>query len=229
MNPQDLHSANQIWIADGDLAIKAARAQKRRVEHLRTVGGSHDDYRGAGVGFEAVNLRQQLVEGLLTLVIAAQAHHDSPALTNGINLVNKNDRRSRLARLLEQVAHACGAHAHEHLDKLRAAGLEERDLGLPGRGFGQQRLARARGPDEQHTLRDMPAELSELLWRLQKLNNLLQVGNGFIRSAHIFVCDRNILGLNLDRFALADSKDAAHPSAGGPARSPVGHVPETPE
>src|SRR5208337_3193774 len=132
MNPQDLHSANEIGIADSDLAIEAARAQKCRVEHFRTVGGSHDNYRGAGVGFEAVNLRQQLVEGLLALVIAAQAHHASPALTDGINFVNENDRRSRLARLLEQVAHACRAHANEHLDKLAATGLEERHLGLAG-------------------------------------------------------------------------------------------------
>src|SRR5208283_2843562 len=217
VNSQDLHTADEIRIADGDLAIKAAGAQKRRIEHLRTVGGSHDNHWGAGVSFEAVNLRQQLVEGLLTLVIGAHAYRSSPALTNGINLVNENDRRSRLARLLEQVAHACGAHANEHLDELRATGLEERDLGLAGRGFSQQRLAGARGPDEQHALGDMPAKLPELLWRLQELNDLLEVGNGFIRPTHIFVGDRNILGLDFDRFALADPKDAAHPS--GPARA----------
>src|SRR3974377_428033 len=74
--------------------------------HLRTVGGSHDNHWGAGVGFEAVNLSQQLVEGLLTLVIAAQAYHACPALANGINLVNGNDRRSRLAHLLERVGRA---------------------------------------------------------------------------------------------------------------------------
>ena len=167
----------------------------------------------AGVGFEAVNLGQQLVERLLTLVIAAHPHHASAALTDGINLVNENDRGSRLARLLEQVAHAGGAHANEHLDKLGAAGLEECDLGLAGRRFGQERLAGARRPDEQHTLRDMSAELSELLRRLQKLDDLLQFGNGLIRPAHILVCDRDILGLDRDGFALADPKDAAHPSA----------------
>src|SRR5208283_6120088 len=128
VNSQDLHTADEIRIADGDLAIKAAGAQKRRIEHLRTVGGSHDNHWGAGVGFEAVNLRQQLVEGLLTLVIAAHAHHASPALTDGINLINENDRRSGLARLLEKVAHACGAHANEHLDKFGATSLEESDL-----------------------------------------------------------------------------------------------------
>src|SRR5208282_4984898 len=227
MNLQDLHSSNEIWIANGDLAVKAARAQKCWVEHLRTVGSSHDDHWGAGVGFETVNLGQQLVESLLTLVVAAQAHCTSPALADGINLVNENDRRSCLPRLLEQVSHACCADPHKHLNEFGATGLEERDLGLAGRSFGQQRLAGTRGPDDQYALGDTPAELSELLWRLQKLNDFLELRNGFIRPTHIFVCDRNVLGLDLDRFALPDPKDAAHPSAGGPARSLVGHVPET--
>ena len=79
VNSQDLHSANEIGIADGDLAVKAPRALKRRVKHLRTVGGSHDNHWGAGVGFESVNFRQQLVEGLLTFVVAAHAHRAPPA------------------------------------------------------------------------------------------------------------------------------------------------------
>src|SRR5258708_38388663 len=101
MKPQDLRAAGEVRIANGDLAVKAARALKCRVEPLGTVGGSHDNHWRAGVGFEAVNLRQQLVESLFALVIAAQAHHAPPALTDGINLVNENDRTRRLARLLE--------------------------------------------------------------------------------------------------------------------------------
>src|SRR5208337_2660788 len=107
--------ADEVRIANGDLAVKAARAQKRRIEYFRAIRGSHDDHGGAGVAFEPVNLGQQLVERLLTLVVAAHLHHASPALTNGVNLVNENDRRSYLARLVEKVAHACCAHPHKHL------------------------------------------------------------------------------------------------------------------
>src|SRR5208282_2856431 len=162
MNFQDLHSADKIRIADGDLAVKASRALKCRVEHFRTVGGSHDDYRSARIGLEAVDLRQQLVQGLFALVIASQAHYASPALTNGINLVNENDRGSGLTRLLEQVAHTCGAHANEHLDELGATGLEERDPGLASRSFGQESLSCAWRADEQYSLWNMSTELGKL-------------------------------------------------------------------
>src|SRR5208337_5318227 len=229
MNLQNFHSTDEVRIANGDLAVKAARTQKGRVEHLWTVGGSHDNHWRAGVSFEPINLGQQLVESLFALVIVAQTHHASPALTNGINLVNENDRRSCLARLLEQVSHACRTDSHKHLNEFGAAGLEERDLRLARRSLGQQRLAGARRPDDQHALGDSPAELSELVWRLQKLNDLLELGNSFIRSAHIFVCNRNILGLDLNGFAPADPKHAAQPSAGGPGRSLVSHIPENAE
>src|SRR5271157_3853400 len=75
----------------------------------------------------------------------------------------------------------------------------------------------------------MTTEFGELLRCFQELHDLLKLGNSFIRPAHIFVCDRNILGLNLDRFALADPKNAAHSCAGGTASPPVSHVPETAE
>src|SRR5207249_8789303 len=43
--------------------------------------------------------------------------------------------------LLEQVAHARGADAHEHLDKVRARDGEKRHVRLAGDRLGQQRLA----------------------------------------------------------------------------------------
>src|SRR5258708_22669404 len=180
MNQEDLSSADEVRIANGDLAVKAARALKCRVEHLGTVGGSYDNHWRAGVVFEAVNLRQQLVESLFALVITAHAHHASPALADSINLVNENDRRSRLARLLEQVAYAGCADPHKHLNEFGATGLEKRDLGLTSRAFGQQRLAGARGPDDQHTLGDMSTELTELLWRPQKPPSPFGLVYGFI-------------------------------------------------
>src|SRR5258708_37069500 len=72
MNPQDLHSADEVRIANGDLAVKAARALKCRVEHLGTVGGSHDNHWRAAVGFEAVNLLPQRVESRFALALTAQ-------------------------------------------------------------------------------------------------------------------------------------------------------------
>ena len=101
MDPQDLYSADEIGIPYGNLAIETARTQKCRVKHFRTVSGRHDDYWRIGVSLEPINFGQQLIEGLLPLVVASKAYDSSPALTDGINLVNENDRGSCLARLLE--------------------------------------------------------------------------------------------------------------------------------
>ena len=126
---------------DHDLPVEAARAEQRRIEHVGAVGGGDQD--DAVVGLEAVHLDQQLVQRLLALVVpAAEARAAMPA--DGVDLVDEDDAgRVRLA-LLEEVAHAAGAHADEHLDEVRARHREERPPGFTGHRLGEQRLAGAR-------------------------------------------------------------------------------------
>ena len=50
-----------------------------------------------------------------------------------------------MLRHVEQIPHARGANADEHLDEVRAGHGEERRPALAGGGLGQQRLARAGG------------------------------------------------------------------------------------
>ena len=64
-----------------------------------------------------------------------------------------------LLGLLEQLAHARGAHADEQLDELRAADREERHARLAGDRAREQRLAGAGRPDQQHAARHLAAEL----------------------------------------------------------------------
>ena len=112
---QDLLSAGNVRVRHDDLAIEAARAQQRGVEHVRPVGrGDQDD---AFIGLEPVHLDEQLVQGLLTLVIAAaQPRAAMPA--DGVDLVDKDDAGCVLLALFEHVAHAAGADADKHLDKV---------------------------------------------------------------------------------------------------------------
>ena len=105
-----------------------------------------------GARIEAVELDQQLVQRLLLLVVAAQAAGAARAAER-VELVDEDDRRRLLPRLLEQVAHARRADADEHLDELRAGDREERHAGLAGDRAREQRLAGARRPDQQHALR----------------------------------------------------------------------------
>lgn len=58
------------------------------VQHVRPVGGRKDD--DARVALEAVQLRQQLVDGLLPLVVAA-AHAAAALPPHGVQLVDEHD------------------------------------------------------------------------------------------------------------------------------------------
>ena len=58
--------------------------------------------------------------------------------------------------LREQIAHARGADADEHLDELGAAQAEERDLRFTGDGAREQRLARPGRPTSSTPLGILP-------------------------------------------------------------------------
>jgi hypothetical protein len=60
----------QVGPIDDDMAIEAARAQQRGIEHFRPVGRGHDDHAFAGI--EPVHLGQKLVQRLLALLVRAQ-------------------------------------------------------------------------------------------------------------------------------------------------------------
>ena len=127
------------------LAVEAARTQQSLVEDVHAVGGGQYDH--AAVGAEAVHLGEQLIERVLALVVAAHRRVLAAGAAHGVYLVDKDDGRCFLLGLAEQVAHAAGAHAHEHLDEITARDGEERHVCLAGHGFGQQRLACARRTD----------------------------------------------------------------------------------
>ena len=69
VHAQDRPARRQLGPIDQDAAIEAAGAQQRRIQHVGTVGrGNHHDEIGA---IEAIHLREQLVERLLALIVAA--------------------------------------------------------------------------------------------------------------------------------------------------------------
>ena len=179
---QDRLAARQVGLVHQHLPVEAPGPQQRGVQHLRPVGGAQDDHPGAGV--EAVHLHQELVEGLLALVVAAGDGH-AAALADGVQLVDEDDAGRLLARLLEQVAHARGAHAHEHLHEVGAVEAEEGDLGLACHRPRQQRLAGARRPDQQHALGDLAADLDVAIGILEEVDHLLQLGLGLVRAGDV--------------------------------------------
>src|SRR5438067_2433161 len=84
-----------------------------------------------------------------------------PRAADRVDLVDEDDARRVLLRLLEHVAHARRADADEHLDEVGARDGKERNLRLTRDRAGEERLAGARVADHQHAARDTAAELLE--------------------------------------------------------------------
>src|ERR1019366_4788117 len=80
---EDGATAADVGAVEHDVAVEASRPEQGGVEDVRTVGGGDDD--DVGRGLEPVHLNQQLVEGLLALVVTAtQAGAALPA--HGVDL-----------------------------------------------------------------------------------------------------------------------------------------------
>jgi hypothetical protein len=82
---------------------------------------------------ETIHLDQQLIQRLLTLIIATR-----PGIctltAHRINLIDKDNAGSMLFRFLKKIAYPRRANANKHLNKLRATYTIERDTGLTGNG-----------------------------------------------------------------------------------------------
>ena len=209
VDAQRLVASGEIGPVDDDAAVKAARAQQRLIEDLRPVRRSKDH--DALARIKAVDLGQQLVERLLTLVVAAEFGVSRAA--DGVDLINKDDSRGDLRRLLEQIAHAARADADEHFHEIGAGNGEERNACLARDSLGQKRLAGARRADQQRALRELRADGGVFLRVMQEIDDLDKRFLGLILSGHIGKRDAGGL-FHIDLgLALADTADAADAAA----------------
>ncbi len=201
MNLQDALAPAHVGPRDHHAPVEAAGAQECWIEDVRTVGGGDQD--DAFRAFETVHLHQELVQGLLALVVTA-AEAGATMAAHRVDLVDEDDAGRALLALLEEVAHAGGAHPHEHLHEVRAGDGEEGDVGLARDGAGQEGLARARGAHEQDALGNPSAQLLELLRLLQELDDLLQFLLRFLHSGHVLERDLALLGGEKAGLGLAE-------------------------
>jgi hypothetical protein len=203
---ENLLAAADIRQPDHHLAVETARAQQRRVEHIGPVGGGDHDH--AVVDLEAVHLDQQLVEGLLALVVTA-AEAGATMATDGVDLVDEDDARRLLLGLVEHVAHPRRADADEHLDEIGTGDGEEGHLGLTGDGLGQQRLTGTGLADHEHAAGNAAAELLELARVAQELDQLLHVFLGLVDAGDVGEGGRDLVFAEQARLALAEAHGAA--------------------
>jgi len=190
VHPQDAQPAADVGQVDDDLAVEPAGPEQRRIEHIGPVGGGDED--NPFVGLEAVHLHQELVQGLLALVVAATQARPAMA-AHGVDFVDEDDAGGMLLSLVEQVAHPGGADTDEHLHEVRAADGKERHVGLAGHRARQQGFARPGRPHQEHALRNPPAQLLEFLGLLQELHNLGELLDGLIDAGHVLERDLLLL------------------------------------
>ena len=210
MDPEDLLPALEIGTAHVDLPVEPARPQEGRVQDVRPVGGRQDHH--ALVAGEAVHLHQELVQGLLPLVVAA-AQARAPLAAHGVDLVDEHHGGGHLLGLLKEVPDPAGAHAHVELHEVGAGDGQELDPGLPGHRLGQQGLAGARRAHQQHALGDAGPQVQVLLRGLEEVHDLPQlllllVGTGHVGKAHLLLA----LGAEAD-LRFAEPPPLVHPAA----------------
>ena len=143
----DVHAGLSVGEGHLDHAVKAAGSDQRRVDDVRPV--RRGEHHHAAVAAEAVHLGKELVDGGHLLVVALHRRRVLSAHGDRVKLVDEDDARAALARLVEEVANARRAHAHEHLHELGARAREEGHLGLARQAPGEQSLARSRGSAQE--------------------------------------------------------------------------------
>ena len=206
---EDLFPPLDVGPRHHDLPVEAPGPEQRGIEHVGAVGGRDQDH--ALVGLEAVHLDEELVERLLTLVVAAaQPRPAVPA--HRVDLVHEDDAGRVLLALLEEIAHARGADAHEHLDEVGARDREERHVGLARDRLGEQRLARARRAHEEHALGNLAAELLELGRVLQELDDLPELFLGLFHARDVLEGDLVRLLRDEPRARLAEGQRLGAPA-----------------
>ena len=141
MHSQDALAPLHVGQRHHDAPVEAAGTQQRGIEHVGAIGRGDEDH--ALVGLEAVHLDQQLVEGLLALIMTA-AEAGAAMTSDRVDLVDKDDAGRMLLALHEQIAHARRADADEHLDEVRSRNREERHARLARDRARKQRFAGAR-------------------------------------------------------------------------------------
>ena len=110
-------------------SVETAGAKQGRVQNVRAVSGG--DKNDAFVGLKTVHLNEQLVEGLLALVVAA-AKTGAAMASDSVDFIDEDDARSVFFTLNKQIAHPGGADADKHFDEVRPPDPKDRPARLTG-------------------------------------------------------------------------------------------------
>ena len=177
---KDSFASFQVGQLHDDTAVETSRTQQCLVQALRPVGSSEDHH--AFCGIKAIHLGEQLVERLLTFVVA---HGLVTTLADGVDLINEDDTRGFLRGLTKQITHLGGTHTDKHLYELGTGNREEGHVSLTGHSTCDQRLTRSRRADEQRTLRQAGTQRCILPRIVQEVDEFLECLLGLVLPGDI--------------------------------------------
>ena len=190
MDLENLLTALHVGVANLNLAVKTARTQQRWIKHVRTVGCGDDD--DAFIGFKTIHFHKQLVQCLLTFIVAA-AEAGTTVATDSVDFVDEDDARCAFLGLLEHVAHAACTDAYEHFNKVGTRDREEGNIGFASDCASQQGFTGTWRTDQQCTTGDLAAETLELVWIFEEVDNFNNVILGFVNTCYISKGDLALL------------------------------------
>src|ERR1700682_5291666 len=165
---EDRGAPAPVWWLQRHPPVEPAGPEQSLVEDIRPVGGRQDDHSLHWLG--PLHLREDLVQRLFLLVVAAEANPRGTAAPDRIELVDEDDRGGCLSCFGEQITYAGCTDADDRFDELRCGLAEEWNLRLPRHRAGEQRLAGARRPDQKDAFRDHATESLVLLWLAQEVD-----------------------------------------------------------
>ena len=210
---EDGNAALEVGPVHDDAAVETAGPQQGLVQDLWPVGGPDDQ--DALRGLEAVHLGQELVEGLLPLLVAAPVAGVAAA-ADGVDLIDKDNAGRVLVGLLEEVAHTGGAHTDIELYEIRAGQGKEGDVGLARDRLGQQGLAGSGRSHQQGALGQLGADLDIAAGVVEEVDDFDQGLLGLVLTRDILEGDAGLLLHILLGRALAHVEEAspapAHPA-----------------
>ena len=201
MNVQDLFAALHIRSIDNDLTIEAAWAEQSGVKNVSTVG-CRDKNNGV-VGLETVHFNEQLVQSLLTFVVAT-AQTSATLAADGVNFVDEDDRGRSFLCLLEQVTNTGSTHAYEHFHEVGARDAKERNARFACNGTRKQGFTSTRRAHQKATARNLCTERLILCRVFQEVLDFLHFLNRFINAGNIGEVNVGMLLNALLRLCLAE-------------------------
>ena len=102
-----------------NLPVEAPGTHQSLVQNIGAVGRRQDD--DPAVGAKPIHLREELIQGVLALVVRTHAGVFAPSSSDCVNLINEDDGRCLFLGLLEQIPNAGSPYAYEHFHEVRTA------------------------------------------------------------------------------------------------------------